>query len=157
MVFLLLLDIDLTKQLATRNALLLWVSLIPAQFLALLLLFIFYNYCHVWKKEGVVVGFAYDNSLDVSDSVSQSKFKGHWVTHMKSKQEASVESLTEEAAGMGLSVISKAVEDDENAEQLDLLIQTSVSPDPGDVTGIKDSDSGDTIENDKNTELSVSD
>ena len=79
------------------------------------------------------------------------------MTHIKSKQEASVESLTEEAEGMGLSVISKAVEDDENAEQLDLLIQTSVSPDPGDVTGIKDSDSGDTIDNAKNTELSVSD
>ena len=79
---------DLTRQLATKNALFLWVSLIPTHFLALLLLLIFYKYCHVWKKEGVVVGFAYDESPDVSDSISQKQFKGYWLTHLRSREGA---------------------------------------------------------------------
>ena len=81
-------DIDLTKQWATRNALILWVSLIPTHFLALLFLFIFYKHCHVWKREGVVVGFAYDESPAVCDSISQKKFKGSWLTHSRSNEEA---------------------------------------------------------------------
>ena len=81
-------DIDLTAQLATRNALILWVSLIPTHFVALLFLFIFYKHCHVWKKEGVVVGFAYDESPAVCDSISQNKFKWSWLTHSRSNEEA---------------------------------------------------------------------
>ena len=90
-VFLLYMDIDLTKQLATRNALIIWVSIIPTHFLALLFLFIFYKHCHVWKKEGVVVGFAYDESPAVCDSISQKKFKCSWLTH------SSLESRSNEA------------------------------------------------------------
>ena len=43
--------------------------------------------------------------------------------------------LKKDAVGSGLSVISKAVEEG-NAEQLDLLLQTGISPDLGDATGI---------------------
>ena len=112
--FLLALDIDLTRQLATKNALFLWVSLIPTHILALLLLLIFYKYCHVWKKEGVAVGFAYDDSLEVSECIKKSKVKGFWVTHMKSQKE------------------SKAGEEG-NAEQLDPVIQADLTPESPDI------------------------
>ena len=46
-----------------------------------------------------------------------------------------VESLKKDSEVVGLSVISKAVEEG-NAEQLDLLLQAGVSPDIGDATGI---------------------
>ena len=133
LLFLLALDIDLTRQLATKNALFLWLSLIPTHFLALLLLLIFYKYCHVWKKEGVAVGFAYDDSLEVSECVKKSKFKGFWVTHMKSQKESFVEIPKQEAESIiSSSAISKAGEEG-NAEQLDPLIQADLTPESPDI------------------------
>ena len=40
-------------------------GLIPLYLVALALLFFFYQKCHVWKKEGVSVGFVYDKSHEV--------------------------------------------------------------------------------------------
>ena len=78
-------EIDLTKQLATKNVLICWSCLIPAHFLALGLLLVFYQYCHVWKKEGVVVGYAYQKSENNDEG--QQRFKGYWVTHQKTTSE----------------------------------------------------------------------
>ena len=94
-------EIDLTKQLATKNALICWSCLIPAHFLALGLLLVFYQYCHVWKKEGVVVGYAYQKSTNnalcrscgnsyqksENNDKEQQRFKGYWVTHQKTTSE----------------------------------------------------------------------
>ena len=130
LLFLLALDIDLTRQLATKNALFLWLSLIPTHFLALLLLLIFYKYCHVWKKEGVAVGFAYDDRLEVSECVKKSKFKGFWVTHTKSQKESFAEIPQQEAESVG--AISKEGEG-ENAEKLDPVIQADLTPESPDI------------------------
>ena len=40
-------------------------GLIPLYLVALVLLFFFYQKCHVWKREGVSVGFVYDKSYEV--------------------------------------------------------------------------------------------
>ena len=50
------------RQLATQNMLLLGLALLPLYLLALGLLLLFYQKFHVWKKEGVSVGFVYDTS-----------------------------------------------------------------------------------------------
>ena len=76
-------NIDLTQQLATRNATWAWLSLVPTYMLALGLLGIFYEKFHVWKKEGVVVGFVYDQSEACKENLLQQKFKGHWTSHYK--------------------------------------------------------------------------
>ena len=81
LVLLFTLDIDLTKQLATENATLVWLSVLPTYSLALLLLFLFYEYCHVWKSEGVVVGFKYDCNENSEESLYDKNFKGSWVSH----------------------------------------------------------------------------
>ena len=84
-VALIYLDIDLTKQLATKNALICWSFLIPAHFLALALLLVFYRFCHVWKREGVVVGYAYEK--DTNRDEFQQRFKGNWVTTTEEEEE----------------------------------------------------------------------
>merc|ERR1711971_55401 len=133
LLFLLALDVDLTRQLATKNALFLWLSLIPTHFLALLLLLIFYKYCHVWKKEGVAVGFAYDDSFEVSECVKKAKFKGFWVTHTKSQKESNAEIPKQEAESIiSSSAISNAGEEG-NAEQLDPVIQADLTPESPDI------------------------
>ena len=68
-----------------KNALICWSCLIPAHFMALGLLFAFYRFCHVWKKEGVAVGYAYVKNLN--GDTGQQRFKGSWVTHHKKTSE----------------------------------------------------------------------
>ena len=45
-------------------------ALIPSYLVALGLLLLFYQKCHVWKKEGVSVGFVYDKSPEVKTNIS---------------------------------------------------------------------------------------
>ena len=78
LVMLFTLDIDLTKQLATENATRVWLAALPAYWLALLLLYLFYTQCHVWKSEGIVVGFKYE---DDAVTLYDRNFKGSWVSH----------------------------------------------------------------------------
>ena len=41
---------------------------------------VFYKFGHVWKSEGVVVGFEYDNDLvDERNKRWQTNMLGHWV------------------------------------------------------------------------------
>ena len=93
-------DIDLTKQLATKNALICWSCLIPVHFLALGLLLFFYRFCHVWKKEGVVVGYAYEKGTNGDER--QQRFKDNWVTHHKtiSEEEQMESSAIEESTDL---------------------------------------------------------
>ena len=53
--------------------------------LALGLLGIFYEKFHVWKKEGVVVGFVYNQSEACNKNILQQKFKGHWTSYEESE------------------------------------------------------------------------
>ena len=76
-------NIDLTQQTATRNATWIWLSLVPTYTLALCILGSFYEKFHVWKKEGVVVGFVYDQSEACKKNLLQQKFKGSWTSHYK--------------------------------------------------------------------------
>ena len=100
MAALIYLEIDLTKQLATKNALICWSCLIPAHFLALGLLLVFYRFCHVWKKEGVVVGYAYEKNAN--NDRWQQRFKGNWVTNHKtiSEEEQMESSAMEESTDL---------------------------------------------------------
>ena len=41
--------------------------------LAVGLFYCFYEHFHVWKKEGVVVGFVYDDSEEVQKNIAQRK------------------------------------------------------------------------------------
>ena len=84
LLLLICLDIDLTKQLTTKNALIACAFLIPAHFLALGLLYVFYEHCHVWKKEGVSVGYAYDKN---ATEAGQQGFKGNWVTFQEKEED----------------------------------------------------------------------
>ena len=45
-------------------------ALIPSYLVALGLLLLFYQKFHVWKKEGVSVGFVYDKSPEVKTNIS---------------------------------------------------------------------------------------
>ena len=74
-------NIDLNQQLATRIAT--WPLLVPTYMLALGLLGIFYEKFHVWKKEGVVVGFVYDQSEACKQNIIQQQFKAHWTSPYK--------------------------------------------------------------------------
>ena len=60
-----------------------WLLLVPNYMLALGLLGIFYEKFHVWKKEGVVVGFVYDQIEACKENIIQQQFKGHWTSHFK--------------------------------------------------------------------------
>ena len=75
------LDIDLSQQLAIRNATLILLSALPVQLLALGLYYLFYKNCHVWRSEGVIVGFSYDLSPENNAIPSLQGFKGSWVSH----------------------------------------------------------------------------
>ena len=46
------------------------LALLPVYFVALGLLLLFYQKFHVWKKEGVSVGFVYDKSPEVKTNIS---------------------------------------------------------------------------------------
>ena len=50
--------------------LLIALALLPFYFVALGLLLLFYQKFHVWKKEGVSVGFVYDKSPEVKTNIS---------------------------------------------------------------------------------------
>ena len=84
LLLLICLDIDLTKQLTTKNALIACAFLIPAHFLALGLLHLFYGHCHVWRKEGVSVGYAYDKN---ATEAGQQGVKGNWVTFQEKEED----------------------------------------------------------------------
>jgi hypothetical protein len=79
-------DIDTRSQLATENATWVWLSLIPAYVLALILLFLFYQKGHTWRKENVVVGFQFTSNVAFEESqnrhqqiIAQTNFRGSWV------------------------------------------------------------------------------
>ena len=57
------------RQLATRNMLLIGLSLLPLYLAALGLLLLFYQKFHVWTKEGVSVGFVYDTRPEVKSEI----------------------------------------------------------------------------------------
>ena len=50
--------------------LLIALALLPLYLVALGLLLLFYQKFHVWKKEGVSVGFVYDKSPEVKTNIS---------------------------------------------------------------------------------------
>ena len=107
------LGIDLTKQLATENAIYVWLTIIPAQFLALLLLYFFYEHCHVWKKGGVSVGYMYKESEEnqeneVERPIEKQRFEGTWVSHSTKDVVAQVmenNDLESQETGGGMSAL----------------------------------------------------
>ena len=74
-------NIDLEKQPATRNALYMWLSLIPCYIVALLMFKTYYDYFHVWRKEHVVVGYEFTDNVEPGSEWDQKHFQGHWVAH----------------------------------------------------------------------------
>ena len=71
----------------TQNASCIYLSLIPSYILALILLYVFYEVGHVWRKEGVVLGFQFSSSLpadggkpSLQQIISQTNHRGFWVT-----------------------------------------------------------------------------
>ena len=82
-------DIEIRRQLATRNATWFWLALIPTYMLALSLLFIFYEKYHAWKKENVVVGFQFDDSQEIKQIIAQTKFRGSWVSEISNDKKDS--------------------------------------------------------------------
>ena len=87
MVIMVIKEVDCSKQLATRNANMVWYSLVPLYLLALGLLYLFYERCHVWKKEGVSVGFQFETNPkeellnpNIERNIAERKFRGLWVT-----------------------------------------------------------------------------
>ena len=79
-------DIDTRSQLATENATWIWLSLIPAYVLALILLLLFYEKGHTWRKENVIVGFKFTSNIRFEETqnrhqqiIAQTNFMGSWV------------------------------------------------------------------------------
>lgn len=73
--------LDLEKQPATRNALYMWLSLIPCYIVALLMFKTYYDYFHVWRKEHVVVGYEFTENFEPGYEWDQKHFQGRWVAH----------------------------------------------------------------------------
>ena len=73
--------LDLEKQPATRNALYIWLSLIPCYIVALLMFKTYYDYFHVWRKEHVVVGYEFTDNFEPGSEWDQKHFQGRWVAH----------------------------------------------------------------------------
>ena len=78
--------IDTRSQLATKNATWVWLSLIPAYVLALILLLLFYEKGHTWRKENVIVGFQFTSNIPFEKNqnmlqqiIAQTNFRGSWV------------------------------------------------------------------------------
>merc|ERR1712051_226045 len=71
-----------------------WLTTIPTYCLSLFFVFLFYNKGHVWKKEGVSVGFKYD--CTVRKKKWQRKFYGEWVAS-SIKKESTNESTTSDS------------------------------------------------------------
>jgi hypothetical protein len=63
-----------------------WLATIPIYCLSLFFVFLFYNKGHVWKKEGVSVGYKYDCTDDVKRKKWQRKFHGIWVSSSIKKE-----------------------------------------------------------------------
>ena len=73
-------DEKITDEPALERSTYIWISTIPILGLSWLFLYLFYKFGHVWKSEGVVVGFEYDNDLvDESNKLWQTNMLGHWV------------------------------------------------------------------------------
>ena len=91
MVIMVIKEVDCSQQLATRNANKIWYSLVPLYLLALVLLHLFYERCHVWKKEGVSVGFQFETNpkkellnQNIERNIAERKFRGLWVAETRS-------------------------------------------------------------------------
>ena len=63
-----------------------WLTTIPIYCLSLFFVFLFYNKAHVWKKEGVSVGYKYDCTDDDRRKKWQRKFHGEWVSSSIKKE-----------------------------------------------------------------------
>ena len=72
-----------------------WLTTIPTYCLSLFFVFLFYNKGHVWKKEGVSVGYKYD--CTVRKKKWQRKFYGEWVSSSSIKKESTDESTTSDS------------------------------------------------------------
>ena len=73
-------DEKITDRPALERSTYIWMSTIPILGLSWLFLYLFYKFGHVWKSEGVVVGFEYDNDLvDERNKLWQTNMLGHWV------------------------------------------------------------------------------
>ena len=80
--------VDLTKQEATNASIHIALSLIPLYLLALAMQMVFYKQFHVWKKEGVSVGFVYDENLK---DLEQEGFRGSWTNHCEREEDTMYE------------------------------------------------------------------
>ena len=67
-----------TDSLAMFRATMFWLFIIPMYWLSLGLFWLFYNIGHVWKKNGVIVGYEFDED---TDGPLEEQFKGHWVNY----------------------------------------------------------------------------
>ena len=76
-------DINITDRPALYRATIFWLFTIPMYWVSLTFLWIFYEYGHAWKKNGVVVGYEY---IDNTNEPWEEKFKGHWVSHTNDKE-----------------------------------------------------------------------
>ena len=54
---------------------------IPIYCFALLLLYLFYKFGHIWSRENIALGYQYDCQNDQNREIWQRKFKGNWVSH----------------------------------------------------------------------------
>ena len=83
-----LVGVDLTKQKATNTSIHIALYLIPLYLLALGMQMVFYKQFHVWKKEGVSVGFVYDENLK---DLEQEGFRGSWTNHCEREEDTMYE------------------------------------------------------------------
>merc|ERR1719319_155239 len=117
-------DIHLERQKATRNASYGIIMAIPLHVIGMGLLWLFYHKCHIWKKEGVVVGFKYDFDSTVVTHVDLEGGKyyenpgleGSWLNgNEKIDQNIDDEHKHEEYDSLLEMVTIKDAEDDANA------------------------------------------
>ena len=103
--------LDLEKQPATRNALYIWLSLIPSYIVALLMFKTYYDYFHVWRKEHVVVGYEFTDYIEPRSEWDQKHFQGRWVAHSdnnflpqhcSTEEEASIGERSEETKSLAV-------------------------------------------------------